>query len=60
VPGTSAGPSGKFFEPASTSGYAEETNVLCELNVSSTFAFPGLAMPAVAKAAIERIQEARA
>lgn len=38
----------------------EETYVLCEINVSSTFAFPEFAMPAVAKAAIERIQEASA
>lgn len=38
----------------------EETYVLCEINVSSTFAFPEFAMPAVAKAAIERIQEAAA
>jgi len=101
-PGTSAGPSGKVFEPASTPAYAtlrgrlesewvpqmqelleidtrflpviwdadflygekteagEETYVLCEINVSSTFAFPEFAMPAVAKAAIERIQEASA
>jgi hypothetical protein len=36
----------------------EETYVLCEINVSSTFAFPEFAMPAVAKAAIERLQEA--
>ena len=35
----------------------EETYVLCEINVSSTFAFPEFAMPAVAKATIERIQE---
>ena len=101
-PGTSAGPSGKVFEPASTPAYAtlrtrlesewvpqmqelleidsrslpviwdadflygekteagEETYVLCEINVSSTFAFPEFAMPVVAKAAIERIQEASA
>jgi hypothetical protein len=38
----------------------EETYVLCEINVSSTFAFPEFAMAAVAKAAIERIQEASA
>ena len=98
-PGTSAGPSGKVFESASTPTYerlrtrlesewvpqmqklldiethslpviwdadflygdkteaGEETYVLCEINVSSTFAFPEFAMPAVAKAAIERIQE---
>lgn len=34
--------------------------VLCEINVSSTFAFPELAMPAVARAAIERIRELQA
>jgi hypothetical protein len=38
----------------------EETYVLCEINVSSTFAFPEFAMPSVAKATIERIQEAAA
>ena len=36
----------------------EESYVLCEINVSSTFAFPEFAMPAVAQAAVERIQEA--
>jgi hypothetical protein len=35
----------------------EETYVLCEINASSTFAFPEHAMPVVAEAAIERIQE---
>ena len=34
-----------------------DTYVLCEINVSSTFAFPEVAMPGVARAAIERIQE---
>jgi hypothetical protein len=29
--------------------------VLCEINVSSTFAFPEIAMPGVARAALERI-----
>jgi hypothetical protein len=38
----------------------DETYVLCEINVSSTFAFPEFAMPAVAKAAIERVQESLA
>ena len=33
----------------------EERFVLCEINASSTFAFPEHAMPGVAKAAIERI-----
>jgi hypothetical protein len=41
-------------------GEGDETYVLCEINVSSTFAFPEFAIPAVAKAAIERIQEASA
>jgi hypothetical protein len=36
----------------------DKTYVLCEINVSSTFAFPEFAMPEVAKAAIERIQVA--
>jgi glutathione synthase/RimK-type ligase-like ATP-grasp enzyme len=31
--------------------------VLCEINVSSTFAFPEVAMPGVAQAAIERVRE---
>ena len=35
----------------------DDTYVLCEINVSSTFAFPEFAMPTVAQAAIERIQE---
>jgi hypothetical protein len=38
----------------------DESYVLCEINVSSTFAFPEFAMPAVAKAAVERIREAAA
>ena len=38
-------------------GDGDDTYVLCEINVSSTFAFPEFAMPTVAKAAIERIQE---
>jgi len=33
----------------------EDSFVLCEINVSSTFAFPELAMPIVARAAIERL-----
>jgi hypothetical protein len=32
-----------------------DTYVLCEINVSSTFAFPEIAMPGVARATIERI-----
>jgi hypothetical protein len=35
----------------------DDTYVLCEINASSTFAFPEHAMPTVAKAAIQRIQE---
>lgn len=31
--------------------------VLCEINVSSTFAFPEFAMPGVARAALDRIRE---
>lgn len=38
-------------------GDAEEDYVLCEINVSSTFAFPEFAMPGVARAAIERARE---
>jgi hypothetical protein len=38
-----------------TSG--DDTYVLCEINASSTFAFPEHATPTVAKAAIERIRE---
>ena len=41
-------------------GDGEDTYVLCEINVSSTFAFPEFAMPAVAHAAVERIREAAA
>ena len=37
----------------------EDTYVLCEINVSSTFAFPEFAMPGVARAAVERIRERR-
>jgi len=42
-----------LFGPKDTSG--TDTFVLCEINVSSTFAFPEFAMPVVARAAIERI-----
>ena len=38
-------------------GDGDDTWVLCEINVSSTFAFPEVAMPGVARAAIERIRE---
>ena len=34
----------------------EGSHVLCEINVSSTFAFPELAMPGVAAAAVDRIR----
>jgi hypothetical protein len=37
-------------------GAGKDTFVLCEINVSSTFAFPEFAMPTVAQAAIERIR----
>ena len=43
-----------LYGPKPSSG--EDTFVLCEINVSSTFAFPEFAMPAVAQAAISRIQ----
>ena len=36
-----------------------DTYVLCEINASSTFAFPEHAMPAVARAALDRIREHR-
>jgi hypothetical protein len=35
----------------------KDTHVLCEINVSSTFAFPEFAMPTVAQAAISRIRD---
>jgi hypothetical protein len=38
----------------------DDTYVLCEINASSTFAFPEHAMPTVAKAAIQRIHEHKA
>jgi hypothetical protein len=37
----------------------DDTYVLCEINASSTFAFPEFAMPAVAKAALARIRATR-
>jgi hypothetical protein len=42
-----------LYGPTTASG--EDTYVLCEINASSTFAFPEHAMPGVAKAALERI-----
>jgi len=38
-------------------GGGDDTFVLCEINVSSTFAFPEFAMPGVARAALERARE---
>jgi hypothetical protein len=35
----------------------DDAYVLCEINASSTFAFPEHAMPTVAKVATQRIQE---
>jgi hypothetical protein len=43
-----------LYGPKTRSG--EDSYVLCEINVSSTFAFPEFAMPTVAQAAISRIQ----
>lgn len=37
-------------------GAGEESYVLCEINVSSTFAFPELAMPGVARATLARLR----
>jgi hypothetical protein len=44
-----------LFGPKTPSG--EDTYVLCEINASSTFAFPEHAMPTVARAAIDRIRD---
>jgi hypothetical protein len=44
-----------LYGPKDTRG--KDTYVLCEINVSSTFAFPEIAMPGVARATVERIQE---
>jgi hypothetical protein len=44
-----------LYGPKTSSG--DDTYVLCEINASSTFAFPEHAMPNVARAAIKRIQE---
>ena len=38
-------------------GTGDDTYVLCEINASSTFAFPEFAMPTVAEASIGRIRE---
>ena len=45
-----------FYGPKTAFG--EDSYVLCEINASSTFAFPEAAMPAVARAALERIAAA--
>jgi hypothetical protein len=44
-----------LFGPKTPSG--DDTYLLCEINASSTFAFPEHAMPTVARAAISRIGE---
>ncbi len=43
-----------LYGPKTDAG--EDTYVLCEINASSTFAFPEHAMPAVAQAALDRIR----
>jgi hypothetical protein len=43
-----------LYGPRTATG--DDTYVLCEINVSSTFAFPEFAMQTVAAAAIERIR----
>ena len=45
-----------FFYGTETTS-EDDAYVLCEINASSTFAFPEHAMPTVAKAATQRIQE---
>jgi hypothetical protein len=47
-----------LYGPATAAG--DDTYVLCEINASSTFAFPEHAMPGVAQAAVERIAAAAA
>jgi hypothetical protein len=44
-----------LYGPKSHGG--DESYVLCEINASSTFAFPEHAMPGVARATLERIAE---
>ena len=46
-----------FYGPQTSTG--KDTYVLCEINASSTFAFPEFAMPEVARAAIARIEAER-
>jgi hypothetical protein len=45
-----------LYGPKTAAG--DDTYVLCEINASSTFAFPEHAMPTVAKAALDRIRNA--
>jgi hypothetical protein len=47
-----------LYGPKDATG--EDTFVLCEINVSSTFAFPEFAMPIVAEAALARISAGNA
>jgi hypothetical protein len=44
-----------LYGPKTEAG--EDTYVLCEINASSTFAFPEHAMPTVARAALERVTQ---
>jgi len=46
-----------LYGPRAASG--EDTYVLCEINASSTFAFPEHAMPTVAEAALEQLASRR-
>jgi hypothetical protein len=46
-----------LYGPKTSSG--EDTFVLCEINVSSTFAFPEQALAAVAAATVERVRASR-
>ena len=43
-----------LYGPKTAAG--DDTYLLCEINASSTFAFPEFAMPTVAKAAVEQIR----
>jgi hypothetical protein len=47
-----------LYGPRTASG--EDTYVLCEINVSSVFAIPDQAPPAIARLALDRLQSARA
>ena len=46
-----------LYGPRTVEG--EDTYVLCEINASSTFAFPEFAMPTVARSALDRISDSR-